>query len=128
MNLERNLCVFCSISLDQVVAENALAYAILDKFPVAEGHLLVIPKRHAENYFSLTQEELLACDDLLRELRDEIKVKDSKVKGFNIGINAGKVAGQTVFHCHIHLIPRREGDVDDPRGGIRHLMPGKGKY
>lgn len=121
-------CTFCSISADRVIADNALAYAISDKYPVTEGHLLVIPKRHAESYFSLTQEELLACDVLLRQLRNDIEREDSTVKGFNIGINSGKVAGQTVFHCHIHLIPRREGDVDDPRGGVRHLIPGKGKY
>ena len=118
-------CVFCSVSADRIVAENLLAYAIHDKFPVTDGHLLVIPKRHAENYFSLTQDELVACDGLLRQLRDDITVKDPSAKGFNIGVNAGAVAGQTVFHCHIHLIPRRDGDVDDPRGGVRWVIPNK---
>jgi len=121
-----NACVFCSIPTDRVIAENPLAYAIRDKFPVTDGHLLVIPKRHAENYFSLTQDELLACDGLLRRLRDDFRDNDSSVEGFNIGMNAGEVAGQTVFHCHIHLIPRRRGDVPDPRGGVRNLIPGKG--
>ena len=102
--LDSKPCVFCSISSDRVVAENTLAYAIRDKFPVTDGHLLVIPKRHAENYFSLTQDELLACDGLLRQLRDDFRDKDSSVEGFNIGMNAGEVAGQTVFHCHIHLM------------------------
>ena len=122
------LCAFCSIRRDSFVAENALAYAIYDKFPVTDGHVLVIPKRHAENYFSLTEDELLACDGLLRQLHVHLRDKDSFVEGFNIGMNAGAVAGQTVFHCHIHLIPRRNGDVDDPRGGIRNVIPGKGKY
>ena len=126
--LDNKPCVFCSIPSDRVIADNALAYAIRDAFPVTDGHLLVIPKRHTENYFSLTQDELLACDVLLRQLRNDIESKDSAVQGFNIGMNAGEVAGQTVFHCHIHLIPRREGDVDDPRGGIRNMIEGKGKY
>lgn len=76
----------------------------------------------------MTSDELLACDDLLRRLRDESLKNDPSVKGFNIGMNAGEAAGQTIFHCHIHLIPRREGDVDEPRGGVRHLIPGKGSY
>ena len=126
--LNNQPCLFCSTPADRVVAENPLAYAIHDKYPVTDGHLLVIPRRHAENYFSLTQDEVLACDGLLRQLRDSIADTDPSVQGFNIGMNAGAVAGQTVFHCHIHLIPRRSGDVDNPRGGIRHLIPGKGSY
>ncbi len=126
--LNKKSCTFCSIPTDQVVADNSLAYAIHDKFPVTDGHVLVIPKRHAEDYFSLEQDELLACDALLRQLREDIERADSSVEGFNIGVNAGAVAGQTVFHCHIHLIPRRGGDVDDPRGGVRHLIPGQGSY
>ena len=126
--LNNKSCIFCLIPSDRVVAHNSLAYAIHDKFPVTDGHVLVIPKRHAEDYFSLAQDELLACDALLRQLRGDIERADSNVEGFNLGVNAGAAAGQTVFHCHIHLIPRRSGDVDDPRGGIRHLIPGKGSY
>ena len=121
-------CLFCSIDESRVIASSALVYAIRDGFPVTEGHTLVIPKRHVEDYFGLTQDELLACDSLLRAVREEIQQADSSVEGFNIGMNAGAVAGQTIFHCHIHLIPRREGDVDEPRGGVRHLIPGKGSY
>ena len=121
-------CLFCSIDSDRIIAENALAYAIRDGFPVTEMHTLVIPKRHAVDYFSLTKEELKACDSLLRQLKVEIEESDDSVQGFNIGMNAGAVAGQTIFHCHIHLIPRREGDVENPRGGVRHLIPGKGNY
>ncbi len=99
-----------------------------DGFPVTNGHALVIPRRHISEYFDLTQDELLACDSLLKQLREEIILSDESVAGFNIGINAGAVAGQTIFHCHIHLIPRREGDVDNPRGGVRHIIPGKGFY
>lgn len=121
-------CIFCAIDRSRIIADNDLAYAISDGFPVTEGHSLVIPKRHVENYFDMTSDELLACDDLLRRLRDESLKNDPSVKGFNIGMNAGEAAGQTIFHCHIHLIPRREGDVDEPRGGVRHLIPGKGSY
>ena len=105
-----------------------LAYAIRDGFPVTEGHTLVIPKRHIEDYFGLSQDEVLACDALIRTLRDDLQGGDPRIVGFNIGMNAGEAAGQTIFHCHIHLIPRREGDVQEPRGGVRHLIPGKGSY
>lgn len=113
---------------DRVVMSNPLAYAIHDGFPVTPFHSLVIPRRHAATYFDLTTDELLACDDLLRKLRKTFLTKDSAIEGFNIGLNAGEVAGQTIFHCHFHLIPRRRGDVENPRGGIRHLIPGKGYY
>ncbi|SPC18469.1 putative histidine triad domain protein [Cupriavidus taiwanensis] len=108
--------------------QNDLAYAILDGFPVTPGHALVIPRRHVEDYFGLTPTELAACDELLRKLRELTLSGDTAVEGFNIGVNAGEVAGQTIFHCHIHLIPRRQGDVANPRGGVRHLIPGKGYY
>lgn len=121
-------CLFCNISKERVVAENALAYAIRDGFPVTEHHTLVIPKRHAEEYFALTQDELLACNELLHSERKNILTIDQTIEGFNIGMNSGEVAGQTVFHCHIHLIPRRKGDVPDPKGGVRGVIPEKQKY
>jgi diadenosine tetraphosphate (Ap4A) HIT family hydrolase len=121
-------CIFCMIDKSRIIATNELAYAIRDGFPVTEGHTLVIPRRHVEDYFGLTQQELLACDEILRELKVQTQQEDTRVEGFNIGVNAGEVAGQTVFHCHIHLIPRRRGDVEQPRGGVRHLIPGKGAY
>jgi diadenosine tetraphosphate (Ap4A) HIT family hydrolase len=95
---------------------------------VTSGHTLVVPKRHVADYFGLTREELVACDDLLHVCRRETMATDRTVEGFNIGMNAGAVAGQTIFHCHIHLIPRRAGDVEKPRGGVRHVIPGKGDY
>ena len=121
-------CLFCSIPAERVIAENELAYAIRDGFPVTNLHSLVVPKRHTVDYFSLTKQELLACDELLHQLKVDILQADPLVKGFNIGMNAGEVAGQTIFHCHIHLIPRSEGDVGNPRGGVRHVIPGKGFY
>lgn len=116
------------MSRDRVILENQLAYAIRDGFPVTDLHTLVIPKRHTATYFDLTSQELLACDELLRSLREQILAQDPLVQGFNIGLNAGAAAGQTIFHCHFHLIPRRVGDVENPRGGVRHLIPGKGYY
>jgi diadenosine tetraphosphate (Ap4A) HIT family hydrolase len=121
-------CLFCEVEEERKTTSNEFAYSIRDGFPVTDLHTLIIPRRHVETYFDLSRDELLACDDLLRKLADRIKEEDPTVEGFNIGINAGAVAGQTIFHCHIHLIPRRNGDVDNPRGGVRHLIPGKGYY
>jgi diadenosine tetraphosphate (Ap4A) HIT family hydrolase len=128
MALETTVCLFCNIPKERVIAENEYVYAIRDGFPVTELHTLVITKRHVEEYFGLTIEEILACNSLIHELRENIMEADAGVEGFNIGMNAGEVAGQTIFHCHIHLIPRRKGDVQNPRGGVRHLIPGKGSY
>lgn len=121
-------CPFCSIPADRIIASNALIYAVKDGFPVTDGHTLVIPKRHVTDFFGLSDEEAMACNQLLNELRLDIMAQDELVEGFNIGMNAGAAAGQTIFHCHIHLIPRRKGDVENPRGGVRHTIPGKGFY
>jgi diadenosine tetraphosphate (Ap4A) HIT family hydrolase len=118
-------CRFCSVPPDKAVAANALAFAIRDVFPVTPLHTLVIPRRHVADFFGLTPEEREACWDLIQRLRDDILRQDPHVEGFNIGTNAGEVAGQTIFHCHIHLIPRRPGDVPDPRGGVRMVIPHK---
>lgn len=123
-----NDCIFCAPEAERVFMDNELAVALWDGFPVTEMHALVVPRRHAENYFSLTAQELLACDQLLREACELIRSQDHTVEGFNIGANVGEAAGQTIFHCHLHLIPRRFGDVENPRGGVRHLIPGKGAY
>jgi len=128
MSEKVNRCLFCDVDHKRVMFENKYAYVIRDGFPVTKGHSLIIPKRHIEDYFELSEKELLACDLLLRTARTEILKNDSSVQGFNIGMNSGLVAGQTIFHCHIHLIPRREGDVMNPRGGVRHIIPGKGYY
>ena len=121
-------CLFCNIPPVRIVLENELAYAVRDGYPVTEMHSLIIPKRHIQDYFDLTTEELIACDQLIRSLKNEISNSDNSVNGFNIGINSGETAGQTIFHCHIHLIPRRTGDVDNPRGGVRNIIPGMGNY
>jgi len=125
---EKNDCLFCSIPEERIIAENQLAFAICDGFPVTNFHSLVIPKRHAIDYFDLTEEELLACNSLLHSLRDDILKLDDTIEGFNLGMNSGTVAGQTIFHCHIHFIPRRQGDVENPRGGVRFVIPEKANY
>jgi len=121
-------CLFCNISKERVISQNSLAYAIRDGYPVTELHTLIIPYRHVETYFELGQSEINACTKLLDMAKQEIEAQDKTVKGFNIGINNGDCAGQTIYHCHIHLIPRRDGDVDNPRGGVRHIIPDKGDY
>tara|TARA_B110000967_G_scaffold95031_1_gene97644 strand:- start:2969 stop:3346 length:378 start_codon:yes stop_codon:yes gene_type:complete len=121
-------CLFCNISKERIILENDLAYAIHDGFPVTEMHSLIIPKRHIYDYFDLTKDELFACDQLIKSLKESILISDSSINGFNIGMNSGESAGQTIFHCHIHLIPRRSGDVVNPRGGVRNIIPGKGSY
>ena len=121
-------CIFCEIPANRVIAENELCYAIIDGFPVSLLHTLVIPKRHVSDYFDLFQPELNAVRRMLDDLRSSIMSKDASVSGFNVGVNSGASAGQTIFHCHVHLIPRRDGDVANPRGGVRGVIPEKQFY
>ena len=121
-------CIFCHIPKDRIFFENDLIYAIFDGFPVTKYHSLIIPKRHIKDFFNLSEDELLSANKILHQMKEHILAIDESVTGFNIGMNAGESAGQTVFHCHIHLIPRRDGDVENPRGGVRHTIPGKGSY
>jgi ATP adenylyltransferase len=120
-------CPFCEIQFD-IIAKNTLAIAFDDKYPIAKDHTLVVPLRHTPSFFDLDSHERNACLSLVDEMREIILKKDKTVTGFNIGINDGIDAGQTVFHSHIHIIPRRKGDVLDPRGGIRNMIPNKSSY
>ena len=121
-------CIFCEIGAGRIIAENELCFAIRDAFRVTEHHTLVIPKRHISDYFDLHQPERNAIEEMLHAQRQSILDQDNTVTGFNVGINAGASAGQTVFHVHIHLIPRRDDDVVDPRGGVRGVIPSKQRY
>ena len=114
--------------MSEVVEKNGAVFAIPDKYPVTPGHLLVIPIRHTPDWFSMTQGERLDADQLMSVLQARIRAEDKKVAGFNVGSNCGDVAGQTVAHAHIHLVPRRSGDVADPRGGVRGVIPEKRIY
>jgi|TARA_B100001094_G_C17389061_1_gene420391 diadenosine tetraphosphate (Ap4A) HIT family hydrolase len=121
-------CLFCNSRKSGIAHENQLAYASYDTYPVSKSHCLIIPKRHVIDYFDLTNDELIACNDLIKIMKQDVTEKDRSIKAFNIGTNAGKVAGQSIMHCHIHLIPRREGDVDNPQGGVRSVIPKKQHY
>ena len=121
-------CLFCEIAEERVIASNELCYAIRDGYPVTELHTLVIPKRHVAGFFELHQPEINAIHRLLRKMKVGILERDSTVTSFNIGVNSGEEAGQTINHCHFHLIPRRKGDVDDPTGGVRGVIPEKQNY
>jgi diadenosine tetraphosphate (Ap4A) HIT family hydrolase len=123
-------CLLCELPADkfEVVDENELCLALTDSYPVTEGHCLIIPRRHAETYFDMNADEVLAATQLLHRARERIQQQDAKVSGFNIGMNSGKSAGQSVFHAHIHLIPRRDGDQENPQGGVRKIFPEKARY
>ena len=123
-----NPCIFCNEKKNNIVDENDHAYASYDPYPVSEKHCLIVPKRHVKNYFDLSEKEILACDQLIKSMKIKIEEKDKSVKGFNIGTNSGKAAGQSIMHCHVHLIPRREGDVKNPQGGVRSVIPLKQYY
>lgn len=110
------------------VASNSLAFAIRDAFPVSPGHTLVIPRRLVGSWFDATADERTALIDLVDEVRRRLDASGLPPQGYNIGVNVGEAAGQTVAHLHVHVIPRYAGDVADPRGGVRHVIPGKGNY
>lgn len=127
-NFDRN-CVFCNkLKAGDIILENDYSFAVLDRHPVTDGHTLVIPKRHFPDYFEATRSELNAMHDLLKTRKRELTEADPTIKGFNVGSNVGKYAGQSIFHVHIHLIPRRMGDSEDPKGGIRGVIPGRMSY
>lgn len=124
---DKEKCPFCVVPENDIYLSNDFAFARLDKFPVSPGHLLIIPKNHTSNYFNLSKEQKVACWDLV----DLAKIKleeDFNIDGFNIGVNVNEVAGQTIWHAHIHLIPRYKNDVPNPRGGVRGVIPDKNNY
>jgi len=120
-------CPFCEIPGDRVVAETAIAIALYDKFPVAEGHTLVLPRRHVVSVYELTPEEQTALWQFVAQVREHL-ANQFHPDGFNIGTNDGSAAGQTVPHAHVHVIPRYSGDVPDPRGGMRWVISDKAAY
>ena len=121
-------CLFCNPKPHEILDENELAIRLVDNHPVVKGHCLVIPRRHAPTYFELTDDELLAINELLQRGREKLMNEDETITGFNIGTNAGKSAGQSVYHCHLHFFPRRDGDQDNPRGGVRRIFPERALY
>ncbi len=123
------VCSFCYENIkSEIIAEYNSAYAINDKYPVSKGHILIIPQRHTKDFFSMTTNERRDAQQLLLNMKKSIAEHDSSISGFNVGINCGESAGQTIFHAHIHLIPRRDGDTPNPRGGVRGVIPDKMSY
>jgi len=124
---KNNDCPFCEVSASEIVLNNELCIARWDKYPVSDGHVLIIPFRHFSNYFDATEDEKNAIWSLVDDIKHEIRQEHSP-DGYNIGMNIGRAAGQSIPHLHVHIIPRYEGDMDDPRGGIRGVIPEKQKY
>ena len=120
-------CPFCSLPQERIVDQNDLAIVLRDGFPVSPGHTLIVPKRHVGSYFELTAHEVDAMQSLLHRQKQALD-REHNPNSYNIGINDGPEAGQTVPHVHMHLIPRYRGDVSDPRGGVRWLIPAKADY
>ena len=112
----------------KIIEEHDSVFAIEDNYPVAKGHLLILPRRHTPDFFSMTSDEAKDAERLLRRMREKLLHQDATIAGFNIGINGGILAGQTIMHAHIHLIPRRNGDTPKPRGGVRGVIPDKMFY
>jgi len=122
-----NPCPFCEIAPDRIISQSDFMLTTFDQYPVSPGHTLIIPKRHVASLFALTETEWNEIFDELKRVKDEL-LTSHQPDGFNIGVNDGEAAGQTILHLHVHVIPRYEGDVADPRGGIRWLFPDHAKY
>ena len=123
---ENKPCPFCKLEREKIL-ETEISFAIYDGFPVNKGHALIIPKRHTPNYFDLSSEEQKDCFELLNRVKGIVQ-EEHNPAGFNVGININEAAGQTVPHVHIHLITRYNGDVEEPSGGVRGVIPGRKKY
>ena len=123
-----NECIFCKKKNYKIISSSDYFFIIRDTvYPVTKYHTLIITNRHISNYFDLNNDELKDLSQLLKKQKKELEILDKDISGFNIGVNIGKVAGQSIMHCHIHLIPRRKDDVEDPRGGVRGVIPSKQK-
>jgi len=123
-----NPCIFCHPRAEEILAENEYAQIVVDNSPVSKGHCLVVPRRHIKTLFEATKEENHAFFELIQQAREIIRKQGHKPDGYNIGSNNNVAAGQSVFHLHIHVIPRYIGDVEQPKGGIRHVIPRNASY
>ncbi len=120
-------CPFCCPVSQEIILQNSFCYSRYDRYPVGKGHLLIVPFRHVASFFDLTADERRAAFELVWQAQVSLD-RDFHPDGYNVGVNVGPAAGQTVMHAHIHLIPRYQGDVPDPRGGVRFVIPKKAKY
>ena len=129
MSSSQEDCIFCNKTNCTVISTTRHFFIIRDTaYPVTKHHTLIITNRHVADFFELTKEEMGELDEVLKKQKEELKKIDKEISAFNVGVNIGKDAGQSIMHCHLHLIPRRKGDVKDPRGGVRGVIPEKQKY
>ena len=129
MKTSKDLCIFCNKTNCKIVNSFKYFFIIRDTaYPVTEHHTLIIANRHVSDYFELNEIEIKDLNEILKNQKKQLLELDKEISGFNVGVNIGKDAGQSIMHCHVHLIPRRNGDVEDPRGGVRGVIPSKQKY
>ena len=129
MSSSQEDCIFCNKTKCKIISKFKFFFVIRDTaYPVTKHHTLIITNRHIDDFFKLTKNEMSELDKILKKQKEELTRLDKRISGFNIGVNIGRYAGQSIMHCHIHLIPRRKGDVKDPRGGVRGVIPSKQKY
>tara|TARA_B100001250_G_scaffold316903_1_gene279332 strand:- start:2243 stop:2632 length:390 start_codon:yes stop_codon:yes gene_type:complete len=121
-------CLFCNKAKQKIIYTSNFFFVVRDSYPVTKLHTLIIPHRHVSNFFDLYSDELIDLNQILKNQRKSLLNLDKKISAFNVGVNAGVDAGQSIMHCHIHLIPRRKGDIKNPRGGVRGVIPSKQKY
>jgi len=128
---QKSDCLFCQIALSlrqaEILERFNHCYVIKDEFPVSKGHLLIIPNEHTENWFTAKEEVRQDLMNALTVMKERLDL-EYRPSGYNIGVNCGETAGQSVMHLHVHLIPRYKGDMDDPKGGVRGVIPSKQKY
>ena len=128
MKTSNEECLFCNKKKQKIISSSKFLFVVRDSYPVTKYHSLIIPHRHVSNFFDLNNNELNDLNKILKEQRNLLLKLDKKITAFNVGVNAGVDSGQSIMHCHIHLIPRRKGDIENPRGGVRGVIPSKQKY
>ena len=128
MLISTKQCLFCNKKKQKIIYSSELFFVVRDSYPVTKHHTLIIPHRHVSNFFDLYDDELNDLNKILKQQRQLLLSVDKEITAFNVGVNAGKDAGQSIMHCHVHLIPRRKGDIENPRGGVRGVIPSKQKY
>ena len=128
MSSQTEQCLFCNKKKQKIIYSTELMFVVRDSYPVTKLHTLIIPHRHVSDFFDLNDNELSDLSKILKKEKQSLLNLDKTISAFNVGVNAGKDAGQSIMHCHIHLIPRRKGDIENPRGGVRGVIPSKQKY
>tara|TARA_B100000029_G_scaffold410734_1_gene412808 strand:+ start:105 stop:497 length:393 start_codon:yes stop_codon:yes gene_type:complete len=128
MSSSTEQCLFCNKGRQKIIYSNKLIFVVRDSYPVTKYHTLIIPHRHVSDFFDLNDDEFADLNKILKKQRQLLLNLDKEITGFNVGVNAGSDAGQSIMHCHVHLIPRRKGDIKNPRGGVRGVIPSKQKY